>query len=264
VLSDLKLEFKNITVTEVYPRVLGDLFRGSQLTVVGRYSGSGEKAIILSGVAAGENQQFTYEANFAEEDRAHEFIPRFWATRKIGYLVDEIRLHGENKELKDEVVRLSRKFGILTPYTSFLVTEDIKLREQRGLPPPSGPPMPVFRDKAADMSGAAAGSRAESGNGAVTMSRSAEALKSSAGAAAPEEFLGEKAREAVVQLGPRTYYKRDNVWVVSSYEKQTTIKVKYLSDEYFDLAKKNPQLARAFALGDRVIAEADGKYYELE
>ena len=54
----------------------------------------------------------------------HEFIPRLWATRRVGYLLDEIRLRGENAELKDEVTELARKYSIVTPYTAWLITED--------------------------------------------------------------------------------------------------------------------------------------------
>src|SRR5205823_6278358 len=53
-----------------------------------------------------------------------------WASRKIGFLLEEIRLHGETAEVKDEVVRLSKQYGIITPYTSFLV-------EEPGLAPPA-------------------------------------------------------------------------------------------------------------------------------
>jgi Ca-activated chloride channel family protein len=39
-------------------------------------------------------------------------------------LLDEIRLHGENAELRDEVTQLARKYGIVTPYTAYLIVED--------------------------------------------------------------------------------------------------------------------------------------------
>jgi Ca-activated chloride channel family protein len=42
----------------------------------------------------------------------------------VGYLLDEIRLHGDSKELKDEVTELARKYGIVTPYTAYLIQED--------------------------------------------------------------------------------------------------------------------------------------------
>src|SRR6185503_10239056 len=47
-----------------------------------------------------------------------------WARRHVGYLLDSIRLRGENRELVDEIVRLSMQYGIQTPYTSYLILED--------------------------------------------------------------------------------------------------------------------------------------------
>src|SRR5262249_5562197 len=73
--------------------------------------------------------KFTYEVNFPGESSDHEFIPRLWATRRVGYLLDEIRLHGENTELRDEVTELARKYGIVTPYTAYLIVEDESRRD---------------------------------------------------------------------------------------------------------------------------------------
>ncbi|MBK6530235.1 MAG: hypothetical protein IPF99_11705 [Deltaproteobacteria bacterium] len=62
--------------------------------------------------------------SMAAREPANDFIPRVWATRKVGYLLDEIRLRGENPEIRESVVQLARRFGIVTPYTSYLVTEE--------------------------------------------------------------------------------------------------------------------------------------------
>lgn len=48
VLSDLELEFLDIRTYDVYPRRVPDLFKGSQITVLGRYQGAGKKAVKLS------------------------------------------------------------------------------------------------------------------------------------------------------------------------------------------------------------------------
>ena len=69
--------------------------------------------------------------SFPEEASGNEFIPRLWATRRVGYLLDEIRLHGENAELRDEVTDLARKYSIVTPYTAYLILED---ETQRNVP----------------------------------------------------------------------------------------------------------------------------------
>ncbi len=125
VLTNLKLHFpEGIRAAKLYPSSLPDLFKGEQLIIAGRYSGEGEGKIMLEGLANNSTKHFTFGAYFPGQSRDHEFIPRLWATRRIGYLLDEIRLHGENKELKDEVTELARRYGVVTPYTAYLILED--------------------------------------------------------------------------------------------------------------------------------------------
>ena len=51
-------------------------------------------------------------------------MEQLWARRKVGYMLDQIRANGEKKELVDEVVALAKKYGITTPYTSWLIVPD--------------------------------------------------------------------------------------------------------------------------------------------
>ncbi len=124
VLAAPRIEVDRIELRQVHPRVLPDLFYGDQLIVLGRYRGHGDSAIRLHGTVNGEPRTLVFEGSFAAKQADNAFIPRLWATRRIGYLLDEIRLQGEQAELKDEVLQLSKEYGIMTPYTSFLVVED--------------------------------------------------------------------------------------------------------------------------------------------
>jgi Ca-activated chloride channel family protein len=133
VLANPKLAVDRVKTLQVHPKHLPDLFCGGQVTVFGRYRGSGHVAVTLSGLVGGKKHEFVYEVTFPEKQPRNDFIPRLWATRKVGYLLDEIRLHGEDKELKDEVIRLSREYGIMTPYTSYLVLENDKAYTDHGI-----------------------------------------------------------------------------------------------------------------------------------
>ncbi len=126
VLTNLKLTATNdIRFTEMYPAALPDLFHGSQLVVFGRYSGKGPAAIKLTGQVGKETKEFVYELTFPEKTGdEREFVEHLWARRKVGYLLDQIRANGEKKELVDEVVVLAKKYGITTPYTSYLIVPD--------------------------------------------------------------------------------------------------------------------------------------------
>jgi Ca-activated chloride channel homolog len=61
-------------------------------------------------------------------------VEHLWARRKVGYLLDQIRANGEKKELVDETVALAKKYGIATPYTSYLIVPDGPVPVASGIP----------------------------------------------------------------------------------------------------------------------------------
>jgi len=140
VLANLKLSVgEGITISDVYPPQLPDLFHGSQLVVFGRYSGQGHAAIKIAGSVGMEAKEFVYELKFADKTTDEKtFVEDLWARRKVGYLLDQIRVNGEKKELVDEVVTLAKRYGITTPYTSYLLVPDGPLPVARGAGAPGG------------------------------------------------------------------------------------------------------------------------------
>lgn len=136
VLTDLRLTASGgVRLLESYPPQLPDLFHGGQLIVLGRYAGHGHAALTLTGTIGQESRNFVFEADFPERTGAERaFIEQVWARRKVGYLLDQIRVNGEKKELVDEVIALARTYGITTPYTSYLIVPDapIPMAGRRG------------------------------------------------------------------------------------------------------------------------------------
>jgi len=149
VLTDLKLSATNgVSLSEVYPSSLPDLFHGQQLVVMGRYDGKGAAAIRLKGQVGKQEKEFVYELTFPEKTNdSRDFVEHLWARRKVGYLLDQIRANGESKELVGEVTRLAKRYGITTPYTSWLIVPDAPVPVARGegaareapAPQPTGP-----------------------------------------------------------------------------------------------------------------------------
>jgi Ca-activated chloride channel family protein len=124
VLANLKLEIAgaDAKILDIYPRKLPDMFAGGQIAVFGRYEGHGPVGVKLSGDAAGKAETFAYEAALPAKDADHKFVEPLWAQRKIGYLLDALR-QKEDDELKNEVIRLSKAYGIQTPYTAYAAME---------------------------------------------------------------------------------------------------------------------------------------------
>jgi Ca-activated chloride channel family protein len=126
VLANLKLSpvGQGVSLSEVYPPQLPDLFHGQQVIVMGRYHGEGPTALKLTGTVGTTQHEYVYETDFKPKTEDKGFVEELWGRRKVGYLLEQIRLNGDKKELVEEVTKLAKKYGIATPYTSYLVVPD--------------------------------------------------------------------------------------------------------------------------------------------
>jgi len=252
ILTDIELSFSNVETHDIYPKELPDIFKGSQLLILGKYKGQGNSRVTLSGSSQEAKDRFIYEVNFSPDEK-NDFIPKLWATRRVGYFIDELRLHGDNQELIDEVVRLSKKYGIINQYTSFLVDADYRLTARE-----------LSMDAAPKIS---ALSEEQVGAGAVSQARTLGEAKKAAQAPMPGyvDSRGEFKRiEKVAQAGTKTFFNKNGLWVDSEYEGELeTIKVKSYSDAYFKLLSKVPEIGKYFAMGDKVIFLLNGKAIEI-
>jgi Ca-activated chloride channel family protein len=269
VLSNLEVDFGSIKADQIYPERVPDLFAGSQLVMVGRYRNGGKTTITLSGTVNDRTVAIVYPGNNFTGEGGAEFIPRLWATRAIGSSLTEIRLHGEDRELVDAIVALSIRYGIITPYTSFLIEEDDVFSEsgREAISREFGEELAA--DAAAPSSGSAAVEKAAfQGRMAAADAPLASPFAPSPTPGADGGVSDQKpldAREVVKQVGSKTFVLRNDVWTDTSFDKSRmeTVSVEFLSEEYFDLIQKSPVLGDYFALGERVIVVYDGTAYEV-
>jgi len=262
VLANISLDFGDIVVDQEYPQELPDLFAGTQLVLAGRYREGGPAVITLSGEVNGREQHFVYEDNLFRDAGGEDFIPRLWATRAIGNLLTKIRLHGEDPELVQSVINLSIRYGIITPYTSYLIEED-----------------DIFSQAGRDMIAEEAFeeivevTRVVSGEGAVEMAADeAEMAAAEAPLAASRSepvVAGDgsvrRVDELVQLVGSKTFVLRDGVWLDTTFDSdsQAVEQVGFASENYFELLSAAPDLGRYLALGPNVLVVHNGIAYQI-
>ncbi len=246
VLAGPTLDFGGIAVYDTYPSPLPDLFLGSQVVLAGRYREGGSATITLRGTAGREERTYRYEdLTFPRESTRNDFLPRLWASRKIGYLLSEIRLHGENREVVDEIIELSLRYGIITPYTSFLVDETGRVLTEEGQAESRSAFLRIMPSAAPSV-----------GKGGVDYSLEVQRLQE--GGYSGTEQAGLR------QVADKAFLRVNGVWTDTTYRQGTpTTPVTFGSESYFALVNARPEWGKYLAVGERVIVVLDGTAYEV-
>lgn len=295
VMTDVTFDFDGAGVLDVYPRQIRDIFKGEQLLVYGRYTGSGSKTINVSGMINGVRATLSYQLDFPKVsmDDKNCFVSRLWAGQKVDFLLEEIRKNNTshpNQELVNEITLLAKQHGIVTPYTSFLMADDTVLgntpipalqayrgqsklqRERRQLN------WNIEEKLKADQSSIQAeGSLRQSQIlDAQSSNRDRNAAGKSGNASrfylqAEREMkkVGKKgsALQSIRYIGNRTFYKsKGTFWNESLYDPQKHKDLKMIevgSKDYFQLLDQDQRLAKYLSLGN-VILQVDQRWYQIK
>jgi Ca-activated chloride channel family protein len=168
-------------------------------------------------------------------------LPRLWATRRCGYLLEQIRLQGPEKELIDEVRNLGVRYGIVTPYTSFLVTEKEKMSIAAAAP---------AAQEALD-------ARKTTGAGAVKLAQVNQQFK-------VQEQAPEVSSQLIRYKGDKTFYLKEGIWVDSFYKEGSQVEeIRFNSDAYFRLISEKPGIAKYLSVAENIIMSFEGKNYKI-
>jgi len=207
--------------------------------------------------------------------------------------MEQIRSNGEARELRDEVVDLGTRYGIVTPYTSYLALEPGAATDMAtgGASRDSGfvidgatqnrtRSLPPNARKARTATGAGGGAR--TANAPMVMEVAPTPMPTT-GAAAVRDSKRERARQeslradeveesaasasgAIRKLAGKTFYLREGVWTDADFKADARLPETVLvfgTDAYFELLKRERKLAEFFALGERVVVVYKGRIYRV-
>ncbi len=281
ILSEIKLSFTGgIKVNKMFPKNLPDVFEGSSITVFGKFDKTGSSKIVLEGKVNGKTEKFNYQLKFIE-NTDNDFIAPLWAARNVGYLLDQIRMNGESKEVIDEIVQLAKKYGIITPYTSYLILEDEEVNvTTRRLAPENR----IFTNRFDDETEFKSRSKEEysnlakkSGRSGIVSSNEVQNLRGAENLADQTQGSGRmmyldksKVKRDLSQqtknIGGRAFYQNGNQWVdlyVQTNKSQTAKRIQFAGKSYFDLLNKHPEISQYLSLGRNVRFVYQNKLYEV-
>ena len=274
VLTDLHIEMGGAQTDLIYPRNIPDVFRGSQVMLIGRYSNEADLNSVqlkLTGKSGGLSRTYTYpRLSFPLRAETNDYLPRLWATRRVGWLMEQVRTNGEQKELRDEIVDLGTRYGIVTPYTSYLALEDNRqsnliidgvqpgqrrtggaatggLSARRPAKSPSMNPAPLMNTA--------------TGADAVQLSKMSREQQDAS------RVKDEDKSDSVRRVSNKTFYLVDGVWTDSEFKAESRLPETVLvfgSEEYFALLKQNPKLGSYFSLGEDVVVVFEGRVYRVK
>ena len=311
VMTDLTASIEGLRLKDMYPRHLDDLFDGDQIVLVGRYDagdarklpteevGLGGSTLVIKGRYEGKERAFEYPVTVNKGPGAgtYQFVEKLWAIRRVGWLLDEIQLRGKSQEVIDELIRLSRDYGIMTPYTSFLADERTPLGNREKLRA-SGTAAVAPLGKVSDATGQWGAMNRQALNAAespgVTLAPGEPARTESkadmarggtaamgpanigyASQAAYEEGGKGGAVENVRQVGNNyVLYRRGQIWMMPNTanldlekDKDKVVQIKRFSDEYFNLVRANTSDQNAVMAsqksGEQLLVNFRGQAYNI-
>jgi len=254
VLTDVAISATSgVELYDVQPGSLPDLFAGDEMVVLGRYRGLGtrEWSVTVHGKRNGRQEEFTTTVNDRENDDAR-YVEQLWAARKAGALSREIRLHGQTRELMDELKQLALRYGILTEYTSYLVQEpNIVARrtfEERLMRAPAAAPVDQVGAGSVGQAARDRSMRESSNLAAVVVT--ADSIDAAA-------LRGPRAHSGISptqRVGGRLFILRDSTWTDLGHgDSLNVVTVAPYSDAYFALLHAMPDLTLAAGLAPSVL-----------
>ena len=212
-------------IQDLLPSKMPDVFEGDQIVLLGRYAGSAPLKFDLTGRDSAGERKFTFEFQLDKASTANTHVPRLWAARRIGTLTEAVRDLGENptitvndprvKELTDEIVRLSREFGVLSEYTAFFADD--------GTPLASAAAPAVQRRLAEEFDGKALKAR----SGAASVNQEANVAAAKDGTCLnlrngyTKSDLTKTEFANVQQVSDRAYFKKGERWIDSKAPAET-------------------------------------------
>lgn len=131
-LHNVRIDIDGIRTRDITPERFSRVYRGEQLIIMGKYSGSGTARVRLKAEISGETKNYESDLIFADSNAANPELERLWAFARIKTLQEQQDIVGETEDSKQAITAIALDHGLVTDYTSLVVVRD-EVFEQAGV-----------------------------------------------------------------------------------------------------------------------------------
>jgi Ca-activated chloride channel family protein len=121
-MTDLKIDWGGVQVSEVFPARLPDLFVGRPVILTGKCSGTDAMQVRVKGNAGGREIEEIAPVHWTEASAGNRALPNVWARAKIASLAERMA-YDSNEDLPDAIRRVALDYGLVSPFTAFVAVD---------------------------------------------------------------------------------------------------------------------------------------------
>jgi Ca-activated chloride channel family protein len=123
-LTDVEINWGGLSVVDVYPNPVPDLYSAQPLILFARYDIMGQGEVTLRGTINGQPYEEKVWISLPNWNPDNGSLASVWAREKIKYLMLE-QLGGRMPAIEQEVTNLALEFNLMSKYTSFVAVDEI-------------------------------------------------------------------------------------------------------------------------------------------
>lgn len=121
------VNWHDLPVADVYPKVLPDLFESGPIVLTGRFTKPADGVVTVSGLLAGKPWSQDVRVSLPRNNSGGEGLPSLWARQKIEDLQAQDGMGAQsgqpNANIKAQIVQTALRYQLMSQYTSFVAVE---------------------------------------------------------------------------------------------------------------------------------------------
>ena len=135
-LANIQIDWNDLSVYEIFPRRIPELWAGRPVILFGRYAEGGRTQIELSGVAEGKPLSYSLDVALPRTQPKHGVLSKTWARKKIEDISAQM-YYADTPEVIEEITQVALTYRLMSQYTSFVAVDEseVQLVSQQAKPP---------------------------------------------------------------------------------------------------------------------------------